>query len=624
MAHSPKPPATAKKAPPTEVDAAPPRVQGAPDLPPAIAKQYGLHGHAADETLPVSELSSKTEAVIRDPATEAAVDDIAAQDSDALLAAEDAARSSDADMPVKRGFWRAIGQFFVAWWRNKWARAITILIIAIALTGVVAVPTARYYVLNAAGVRSSASVVALDATTRMPLKNVTVTVAGKTAKTNVDGVATLHDLELGPTSLQIKRVAFAPYDLRVTIGWGSNPLGKYEMRATGVQYTLFVTDYLSGKPVADVEAVSDEANALSDKEGKIVITVEDTEQTTLEATVSKSQYRAEALTLHAESQEPARVALVSDKKHVFVERQNGRYETYAVDLDGKNKKILLPATGNETSNISLAVDAEGKQVAVVSTRDGQKDTDGYLLPALTLVDIATGRAQVIDHGAQVQLVGWMDQRIIYRRGTAGASAANAQRYRIMSYNTETSGKLQLTSANQFTASRIAGGYVYYAASSSDPKAIMGLFRIKPDGSNKERVFDQEIWTTYRNSFDTVLLQTPNEWFSYAFSSKSAGRTTAPSVFGVRTYLNHPNDKQSLWVDDTGGITSLMVHDIQKATDKKITEQEGITSQVRWINDKTAVYRVATNNETADYAVHTGGGKPRKITDAAVSYGTLLE
>jgi hypothetical protein len=296
---------------------------------------------------------------------------------------------------------------------------------------------------------------------------------------------------------------------------------------------------------------------------------------------------------------------------------------YTIDLDGKNKQVLLPATGNETSNMSLAASPDYAYVAVVSTRDGMRDTDGYVLPALTLINTSTGTAEIIDHGSQIQLMGWVDNRIVYRRGASGASAANAQRYRIVSYNAESQGKLQLTSANQFTVSRIANGYVYYAASGNDPKAPMGLFRIKTDGSGKERVFTGEVWTAYRDGYETMLLQTPTDWFRYDMGSKAAAKTTAPSVFEPRAYLDDSKAKYSLWVA-SGNTASLMVHDIQKRKDKRLVSQDGMTSQLRWIDNTAIIYRVSTATETADYAVSPQGGKARKITDATVSYGASFE
>jgi hypothetical protein len=620
--------ATVKKNPPTTItadqttDSSLPQVPSAPAVPIAVAKQYGVHSAASPTTLPAAHA---TEAPLIDNSeTDAAVDAIVAQDSDALLDRQSATAAGAMPPYRKRGFWHRIGHFFTSWWRNAWARYITMAVIAGAIGAAAAIPNVRYYVLNTAGVRSSASVVVLDTTTRTPLKNVTVSLNDQTVTTDINGKASLHDLRLGPTTLHIKRVAFAPYDVGVTIGWGSNPLGSFKMQATGVQYTLQLTDYLSGKPLGAVEAVSDEANALSDRNGRLVLTVADTEQTTLQVTLAKDGYRSETLTLNAEQTTAPSVALVPGQKHVFLERQNNRYDVYAIDVDGKNKQLVLAGTGNESSNISIAANESGTLAAVVSTRDGLRDSDGFVVSALTLVDLASGKATMLDHGAQVQLLGWDGDRLIYRTGVAGASAANSQRYRLMVYNTESAGRLQLASANQFTASQLIGGYVYYAASSNDPKASMGLFRIRTDGAGKERLLQGEVWTVYRNTYATLLVQTPGDWYAYDINAKSAAKTTAPSVFDERLYTTMPGGKKAAWVDSGSAITTLRMHDVASGKDKRLMAHDGISAPLHWLGTTALVYRVATQTETADYAISPTGGQPHKISDVTISYGTISD
>ena len=597
-------------------------VPSAPPLPAAIAKKYGLHEHVAPDA-PPSPVRSASDAVLEDVQTDMAIEDIQAQESDAVLAAEDAAQRPPVTLP-KKGFWHRIGRFFAAWWHNKWARYTTIAVLLLGMAAGTAIPTSRYFVLNTAGVRSSASVIVMDNATSLPLKNVKVTLNGRQAMTDVRGIARFNNLELGPTELRIKRVAFAPYDLAVTIGWGSNPLGTYKLQATGVQYVVQVTDYLSGKPVPNVEASSDEAQAISDKNGKVTLTVEDTEAVTLPVTISGKEYRSESLVLDAEDEAPAKVALVPVQKHVYINKQSGKPDVHAVDIDGKNTKLLLPGTGLETSNISLATSANGEQAALVSTRDNVRDKDGFLMTSLTLIDVGSGSTVHVDHGAQIQLVGWMGKRLIYRIAMPGASAANAQRYRLIAYNYETNAKLQLTSANLFTVSQATRDYVYYAASSNDPKAQPGLFRIKPDGSGKQRVFDKEVWTAVRTAYDIIALQTPDTWYSYTLSVATASEAAAPALLTTQAYVNDSQDERSVLLGKQGDRNALLLYDINRNKTTTLTTQDGLGQPVHWAGDKAIIYRVANGGETADYAISPQGGSPRKIADVTVSYGIAAE
>jgi len=460
----------------------------APEVPAHIAKQFGLpHTPVAKKVAPVPDVATgpltptapssapqEVNPLVDNPDTDAAVDDILNKESDELLGIQD---NTDAHREkVPRGGSK-LKRFFRAWWRKKWARYGTILIIIAALVAVAVIPKVRYAVLNTFGVRSSASVIVLDNTTQLPLKNVTVNLGSAKTQTNKDGVATLTDLKLGDYQLQVQRLAFASYKRSITVGWGSNPLGNVKLTAVGLQYHIQVKNYLSGKPIVGAEVESAALNALSDASGNIVLTLDDTNTTTLDVTLHADGYRAENITLDAASKADTSVQLVPSQKSVFVAKQSGKYDVYSSDLDGKNKKLLLAGTGNENNTVSLVVSPDNTQAALVSTRDNIRDADGYLLYALTFINVAEGTSTVVDHAQQIQLVDWIGSRLIYRSTTAGASAANPQRNRLLAYNYGSNSRVQLATANQFNTIVSAEGYIYYGVSSTDPNAQLGLFRV---------------------------------------------------------------------------------------------------------------------------------------------------
>jgi hypothetical protein len=605
----------------------------APELPHEIAKEYGLHRDGVHPTSPDKNKEKKTDAstaqaerdthevsVADDPKTDAAVDDILAKESDELLAVQDGKVPHYTPPRTKRGFWRSIGHFFASWWRNKWARWITIVIILAAVVATAAIPKARYAVLNTIGVRSSASVVVLDNTTKLPLKNVTVTLGGEKTLTNKEGRATFKGLELGNYTLTIKRIAFAPYSQQVTIGWGSNPLGSFKIKATGIQYEILVTDYVSGKPVVGAEALSDATNALSDKDGKIVLTVEDTDVTTLDVAISAGGYRALALKLDAHVETATKVTLVPSAKEVYVSNQSGKYDVYTADIDGQNKKLVLAGTGNEGPNISLVVSPDGKRAALVSTRDNLRDADGYVLQALTIIDLTQGTAVTVDHAEQLQLIDWVGGRLVYRMTLAGTSAANAQRSRLISYNYDSNARVQLATANQFNAVFSVRGHIYYAASSTDPDATLGLFKVKTDGTSRKKLTGDEIWTALRSGYNSVNIQTPEGWYVLDLGKDQLTKSSQPGKLVNAPFVDNPKGDLSVWTDVRDGKTMLLLHDVSKSSDKTFVAQDGVTLPMRWVSNELVIYRVANNTETADYIVSTKGGSPRKLTDVTATYG----
>ncbi len=555
-----------------------------------------------------------------DPETDKAVDDIVAQESDAVLAAEDAQTEQAANKPATFG--QKCKDFFYAWWHSKWARRTTILVVLAGVAATALIPVARYAVLNGAGIRASVSVVVLDDTTQLPLKNVTVSLAGQQATTNINGVAKVQHLRLGPQLLSIKRLAFAPITQRIVVGWGSNPLGNLSLKAAGVQYTINVIDYVSGKPLPNVEANSNGIEALSDKNGKIILTVDNKDALAVPVAIILSGYRTEQLSLAATPGAPTAVQLITGRQDVFISKQSGKYDLYKVDVDGKNKQVLLAGTGNENGNISLAVSPAGDEAALVSTRDNKHDSDGYLLTTLTLVNIASGNTATLDHAEQIQLVDWTDNRLLYDEASAGASAASSFRYHLISYDYSTASRIQLATANQFNGVLTADGIVYYAIAATDPSMASAFVKVRPDGTSRQTIYGQEVWSVFRTDYNTLSLQTPSGWYTYSIQSGQLSKSSAPSAFVSRVYVDAANGQQSLWVDTRDGQGVLLSYNLAGGKDTTLQTQDGLTYPVRWLNATTVVYSVVDKTETADYVLSLVGGKPQKITDVTHIYGII--
>ena len=560
-----------------------------------------------------------TDDPLNDAKTDAAVDDIIKEEGDAVLAAEDKAKQAANTPEPKRGFWGAIGHFFAAWWHNKIARAMTIMVVVLAIAGVAAFPQSRYFVLNTVGVRSSSTVIVMDNGTRLPLKNVTVSIGSKQAKTNSQGVAKIEGIKLGKQQLTIKRIAFATVTQPVTIGWGSNPLGQFILNATGARYVINVTDFVSGKPVIDAEATSgDEIAAKADKDGKITLTLDQTDATTIDVAVSGKNYRTDSFTLHVDTTKPVGVSLVPARKTIFVSKQSGNYDVVSMYLDGKDRKTILAGTGYENNNVSLVTSPDGISAALVSTRDNVRDNDGYRLSTLTIIPSETAAPITVTHAEQVQLIDWNDTRLIYVEASAGASAANPQRYKLMAYDYQANRRVTLATANQFNGIVSMKGQIYYAVSSTDPGIHAQFYRIKSDGTGRQVVFNQEVWTVLRTSYDTVALQTPNGWYAYR-ADTTAQQSSPPPAFQSRGYVEAASNN-SLWVDNRDGLGTLISLATNTGKETVLKAQNGLTYPVRMLDSHTVIYRVANNQEVADYAIDITGGAVKKIADVSGTYG----
>lgn len=549
-----------------------------------------------------------------DAETAKAVDEIARQESDELLAHEDK-EIARAFEDKKTSFAGRLKNFFSAWWHNRLARRATTLAVVIGLAASVTVPTSRYFLLNTFGVRSGASVKVLDESTRQPLKNVQVRLRGQTALTDNEGVAKLKDIKLGSTELVIEKRAFAPIRQPVTLGWGSNPLGDRSITPVGSQYAFTVSDYLSGKPLAKIEATSGEASAFSDEDGKIKLTIDKTDDSPVEVKITGAGLREENVTIGADDKSDHAVVMVPGRKHVFISKRSGKYDVYKIDVDGRNEELVLPGTGSERGDVALLAHPTKDLAALVSTRGNVRNSDRYLLSKLTLIDLSDNSTVEVAQSERVQLVDWVGDRVVYVQIAAGTSAANPQRHRLMSYDHDSEDNEELASSNYFNDVVVARGSVYYAPSSAYQTSDVALYKVNADGTNRQTAFAEETWNVYRTSYAGLVLAVGQDWYEYSLTSNSSNQLGGePANLRPRLYADSPNGDKSLWIDQRDGKGVLLARDIAKNEDKEIHQRSGLKAPIRWLNGRSVVFRIGTDQETADYAVSLDGGEPKKIRD----------
>ncbi len=543
-----------------------------------------------------------------DEKTDQAISDIIAKEGDDILAMQDAAAAKGAVVakPKRERFWR-----------KKWVRVFVILLLLAGIGAALAVPTSRYPVLNAVGVRGGSSVVVLDSVTQLPLKGVEVLLGGKQVRTDSDGNAAFSDLRLGKTYLEIHQVGFEKIGQDVVIGWGSNPLGRFMLKATGVQYVIEVKDYVSGQPLEGVEATNGGVSAVSDKDGKITLTLENTAIAKSGVGLGKAGYRSENVALSEDPTKPTQATLVLARKAVFVNRQNNIYSLYKSDIDGKNREVLVTGTGRENSNIALATSQDGARAAYVSTRDGKHDAAGLMLSSLALVNVETGNTVTIAEAAQIQLIDWIGTRLVFQLGSSSASADD--KYTIISYDYSNNTRVQLAAAKKFQTVLSAKGSIYYApaANPANPSLELGMFKVAPDGKGRQRVFDTELSGVIRPAYNVLHLQgADGTWYSYDMATSAKAQMGTPGSLSGRQYVDDETRSKSAWVSQS----VLRLFDVGTSTDSDLASIGGLAYPLQWAGSAAVIFRVSNAIETADYIVSTGGGTPRKIADVTPTYG----
>lgn len=566
--------------------------------------------------------SVETDDATDDRATTEAVDDIVASEGDAVLAAEDA-EVAKAFEPPKKGLKEKIKRFFRAWWENRYARWGTIIGLILMVIVLAIVPNTRYFFLNIIGVRGSASLSVLDESTQLPLKNIHVKIANQSGLTDSEGKLKLYKIKLGKTQIAIEKRAFATKTIPVTIGWGSNPQGDITLKAVGTQYIFTATDFLSKKAIDKAEASSGEATAIADKNGKITLTIDTAEagDDALPVTIKALGYRDEQLKLDLNAKTEQKVEMVPARKQVFISNRTGKYDVYKIDVDGKNEKLVLAGTGNERNDMTLVPHPADEEVALVSTRDNLRNKDGYLLSTLSLINLGDNSAKSVAQSERIQIIGWIGDRLLYVQIAAGASASNPKRSRLMSYDYKTADKQEIASANYFNDVILVSGSVYFAPSTSYQNESVGLIKSNADGKTKKTIINQEVWNIFRISYDKLNLSIAQSWYEYKLGDEAPTKLAiTPANPRSRVYVDNNGSKHSLWVDQRDGKGVLLDYDVTAKTEKTLKTASGLNTPIRWVSSNTLIYRVHTNQETADYVLNIEGGEARKIRDVYNSSG----
>lgn len=550
-----------------------------------------------------------------DDNTDDLVDQIIAEESDQVLQAEDQ-QLEQVNQEPKTSFGQKIKAAWGLWWLNPWTKWLSILLILAGLGGLAAWPTSRYWTLNQFGVRSSASLIVIDGASFQPIKNARVSLANQTILSDQEGHVEFKNLKLGHGQLLIEKLAYTSLDRPVTVGWGNNPFGQFSLIPSGQVYSFETVDWLSGKPIPKSEAVFGQSNARGDEKGLIKLAL-DSPGEKFEVTIKLAGYRDEVVSLKtADISRVLKVKLVPSRPHLFVSKKSGKYDVYRIDVDAKNAKMLLAGTGYERDDMVLTTHPKLLMAAVVSSRENIANADGFRLSILTLIDLNNDTPIKIAQSERIQLVDWFENRLVYVQIAAGASAANPRRYRLMSYDIDKKSSKELAASNYFNDVLAANGKIYFAPSSIyGGGTTPGFYSVNPDGTNLQAIITNETWNIFRSSYDHLVISVQQNWYDFKIGGGQPQKLDgAPIILVSRQYQTSPSGKFHLWHDKRDGKGVIIKFDQTNGKDEIVRSQSSLNPPLFWLNENTVIFRIVSDQETADYVFSLEGGEARKITD----------
>ncbi len=583
--------------------------------------EFSAETNDTDKTIgdAIEETNSESDIFASDPEIDAAVDDIVRSESDETIAETDAKLAALQEIKEKKTFVQKIKGGFRAWWENRPARygvlaGLVVLFIVISL-----LPVTRYAVLNFFGVRVGSSMTIVDGQTRLPLKNINVQLQNKSASTDEDGQVSFSDLKLGKSNLAIVKRGYAEDKRVIVLGWGSNPIGEQSLVATGEQFTFVLTDWKSGAVVSDAEATSGENSAKSDENGKIVLTVGEENIANVEIIITAKGYRKETFNSEALNGTELQVKMVPGKKHAFVSNRSGDYDLYTIDVDAKNEKLLLEATGKEREVPVVVPNPMRNVIAFVSSRGGEVNKDGFILDGLYIVDAVTGENERIARSEQLQVIGWSGDKIIFLQVVEGTSQGNSERSKLVSYDYVTRERKDLAASNYFNDVELIGTKLYYGVSSyAVPESQAKLYIVDVDGQNKLKLVDKQVWTIFRTAYDTLLFSAVDQkWFKLTGDKPIEEVSQQPAPLALN-FVDSPDGKRTVWVEVRDGKGVLLKSETGEFKEEQVMTMPGLNDVLYWANDSTVVFRVISNEETADYILNLDGGEMQKIIDVTAT------
>jgi hypothetical protein len=576
-----------------------------------------------------SQTDVKAAGEIDDEKTDKAVDEIAATDSDALIAAEDEARTPKPIVGEKTSFKERL----IALVRSKWFW----LGVVILLLGVFAWPTSRYKILGLI-IKEPITLKVIDGKTHTAVSAAEVEIGGSHAKTDANGRASIN-APLGKHQLIVTKQYYKVYNQDVSVSFKKHTATSVTMAATGRQVPITVINKISGEPIANAEIRVLNTSAKTDKNGHaniVLPTKHDTEQ----AVVTRGGYNTAKLSVTVTSNKvPTNtIQLTPSGQIYFLSNQSGTIDVVKTNLDGSGRKVILTGTGKEDSNnTSLLASRDWRYAILEARRDTAK-------PALYLIDTGNDKVTTVDPGSNdLTLVGWYGHNFIYDLVHTSQSYWQGGREAIKSYDAD---RGQMNQIDQNQASGDASGYIYqyfnnfyivngavvytnqwsnYASGSLSGKSA--TIRVAgPAGQSKK---DPQTLDATNTGYIQAALYEPagiyyaiynnadnkTAYFKYENQNVSGATTIDQSDFSKTypTYLLSPSGSQTFWTELRDGKNTLFLGDKDAGGKKQIAALSDY-APYGWYGDN---YLLASKNSSELYVMKAGDLKthaPLKITD----------
>lgn len=448
-------------------------------------------------------------------------------------------------------------------------------------------------------------VVVIDDRSNAAVSGATVTVGGKSAETDADGVAAFDGVPSTGQTVSVEKLYYDSKKIsyRVPFFSGSEKQ-KIKIHATGTPLTYMVTDSVTSKPIIGATVSYGEANATTDSNGKAVVVLpyDDKDQ---KVTFTKEGYNSSQRTENTSmpQQQPAAffATLTPAGKVMYLSKASGQIDVIQSNLDGSGATTIYEGTGAESdySTVMLASRDWRYGALLVSVGESQK---------LYLIDGQKQEKVLIDDGKiSFDLKGWSGHKFVYTINREDREYWQDKRQALKVYDAGSQSLQQVDDTTGFSSTygtyaveqysnvyildgeivsvktwTLGNRYNYYAGYSGSSKDAT-ITSINPDDLSKKVVgrIEQDKSTSVESKLyepQAVYLRIMKNYETktakfYEYEDGALKELSDYSndryIKNYPTYLISPSGQKSFWYDQRNGKNTLFIGDKEGKNEKEV-------------------------------------------------------
>jgi hypothetical protein len=508
------------------------------------------------------------------------------------------------------------------WLKAKKLRmAVAIAAGLVVLGGAAMAATDLKYTVLGTVLTTSVDVTVTDSSTKQPVPKALVDFGGAADLTDKAGHVTLKKVKLGRGEMDVRKTGYSDASVKV-LGPLSKGKASVALKPNGIKFVAVVTDFITGGNVAGVEVKSGEASAISDENGRAVISLPPaTNNTTQKLSLTKDGFNTLEVGAAVKNGGPdLAVKLTPEGKVYFQSNRTGRIDIYGANLDGTATELVLAGTGqeNESAGILPSI-SDPHTLALVSTRDGRRN--GQLHSDLFVFNTESRKLTKIDQDVDFgNFRAWIGSTLVYTPSHYVDYYGSCNS--IKTYDNSSGKTATMIAGDQNGAGcptiyqALSDGFIYSIRGGESGKA--GIYAAKLTGTPK-KISSTYSDGTVRRAKQTLLTEYYTNggpvWDSIDLGSFSVSRLpSGPSIEANRYYNDAPDGSKSAFIEERDGQSELYVTDANGGNEKKLTSIGSANQFVQWYGNDYIVFSSTKTGENALYVIGAGGGTPHKVAD----------